>query len=226
MELASTEIAQDLKQDIKKLADDANDRCGQSYETYVKFFSSLVEYDFPIGSPLRDEALAIARTYDYASPEELQRDADLNAEFGHCSHGLDPNCCPCGCGDFDDNTDYDPMPDMDLSGIFFSVTEALPLIIAKLNNCIKPENELDRLDPAEAIREINNIIDETNYHQESDDKTDVDRNAFAAVVRLMSEHSVTGKKFTPEVILLAAQHGVIEPESSSMWAKIKNRLSF
>ena len=37
----------------------------------------------------------------YATPEELEQSRNEMADMGCCSHGLDPDCCPCGCGDTD-----------------------------------------------------------------------------------------------------------------------------
>jgi hypothetical protein len=86
----------------EELANQAGRNCGQSDIVYV----NLISRD--IGSELvqfsgkdRIEAEYIARQFDYMSPAELQvSDIEL-AVSGLCKHGLDPDCCPAGCGDID-----------------------------------------------------------------------------------------------------------------------------
>jgi hypothetical protein len=74
---------------------------GQSHDVYVQHFSTLVDGTFPDGSPFRDQVLELARTYDYATRTERAEAQEEMARDGYCSHGLDPDCCPCGCGDID-----------------------------------------------------------------------------------------------------------------------------
>ena len=96
-------IAQnDLKACIEAMADEAGKGCGQIHDLYVRKFSGMVDVRFGLASDeVRNEAIQIARQFDYSTPEELAADADEMAESGFCSHGLDPNCCPLGCGDLE-----------------------------------------------------------------------------------------------------------------------------
>lgn len=85
---------------VSALADEANRGCGQSYELFVQRFSGMFDSAFPAGSPDREQALVSANGI-YLAPAELEKAQDELAEMGYCTHGLDPNCCPCGCGDYD-----------------------------------------------------------------------------------------------------------------------------
>ncbi len=46
------------------------------------------------------QALKIAQEFGYMDDEALEEDAKWNAEHGYCVHGLEPHCCPVGCGDW------------------------------------------------------------------------------------------------------------------------------
>ena len=52
-----------------------------------------------VPSTHHDVAREFARTYGYMSPAELESEGQWNSDHGYCSHGLDPECCPVGCGD-------------------------------------------------------------------------------------------------------------------------------
>ncbi|MNR71311.1 hypothetical protein D3C71_19260 [compost metagenome] len=88
-----------LKETIKQLADEAQRGCGLVWELYIQRFSEAVDSRFPATSPQREEALRIAKAYDYATPKKRYRLQTVLAKDGCCSHGLDPDCCPMGCGD-------------------------------------------------------------------------------------------------------------------------------
>lgn len=85
---------------VQAMADQANRGCGQSYEVFVRRFSGMFDAAFPPGTPDRESALASAGGI-YATPAELEEMDESLAEMGCCSHGLDPDCCPCGCGDYE-----------------------------------------------------------------------------------------------------------------------------
>ncbi len=87
---------------LRAMAAQANRGCGQSYELFLERFSGMVDFAYPMGSYERDKAVKMAMAIGgYATPEELERSRDEMAEMGYCCHGLDPDCCPCGCGDID-----------------------------------------------------------------------------------------------------------------------------
>lgn len=91
-----------LQQRIEAMAAQANQGCGQLYELFLERFSGMVDKAYPPGSYDRERAIAIALSVGgYATPEEIEREQQANAEMGWCTHGLDPNCCPCGCGEYD-----------------------------------------------------------------------------------------------------------------------------
>lgn len=85
---------------VKAIADEANRGCGQSYDVFIQRFSGMFDYAYPVGHPDREQALIRANGL-YATPEELDKVQEELAEMGYCSHGIDPNCCPCGCGEYD-----------------------------------------------------------------------------------------------------------------------------
>lgn len=92
-----------LGAELERLAAEANRCCGLSYNLFVDKFSAAVDRQFPPGSPLRSAALALAEPQGYASEDErAQSQADLHP-MGYCTHGLDRDCCPAGCGDLDDD---------------------------------------------------------------------------------------------------------------------------
>lgn len=95
----------DLAKQLDGLAAKANQCCGLSYDLFVDKFSAAVDDAFPPGEPLREQALVLARERGYESPEERAQTQDELADMGYCSHGIDPNCCPAGCGDLDDFSD-------------------------------------------------------------------------------------------------------------------------
>lgn len=76
--------------------------CGQSYTVYVGNLSAGIDSAIARYEPEhRELALSIAREWGYATPEEIAKSDRENAENGYCIHGIDPNCCPAGCGDLD-----------------------------------------------------------------------------------------------------------------------------
>ena len=67
---------------------------------YIKKISSILEKELEnLPEPHRAQAIEVAKRHDYATPEEICEMATENRNAGLCRHGLDPNCCPCGCGD-------------------------------------------------------------------------------------------------------------------------------
>lgn len=88
---------------VAMMAEEANRGCGQSYDLFVERFSGLIDGAYPAGSPDREQAIAAAARFgEYATPDELAAMQEQLAEMGYCSHGIELNCCPCGCGDRED----------------------------------------------------------------------------------------------------------------------------
>lgn len=89
---------EDLEACVCEMKEAANRGCGLVYELYVERFSAAFDSRFPPGHLQREAALALARG-DYLTPRELDCLRQQADEIGLCSHGLEPDCCPCGCGD-------------------------------------------------------------------------------------------------------------------------------
>lgn len=87
-----------IENHIQDMAAEAQRRCGLSYELFVQTFSEMVDNAYPEGSSSRTEALEHAGD-EYATVEERAATQAELAEQGLCRHGLDKDCCPCGCGD-------------------------------------------------------------------------------------------------------------------------------
>ena len=68
---------------------------------YVKNYSEEVKtklFTFPKKD--QEDAAKIAQEIgDYWPPKERNAQLEKNLAMGLCIHGLDPACCPCGCGD-------------------------------------------------------------------------------------------------------------------------------
>lgn len=83
----------------KTAAEDANRRCGLSYEYYVELFSQEIDAQ---ASRLPDEqrvlALEIAsHEWGYETPHQRRETQDWDAANGFCEHGIELGCCPVGC---------------------------------------------------------------------------------------------------------------------------------
>lgn len=91
----------DLPGQLARMSKQAATGCGQSDWLWQSAFSRMVESAYPPGHTQRDEALALAVPMGYLSSAELDQQAAEMANDGYCSHGIDPNCCPCGCGDIE-----------------------------------------------------------------------------------------------------------------------------
>ncbi|WP_286984087.1 hypothetical protein [Haliea sp.] len=87
-----------------KLCDEMGEKalkgCGLSHDHMVTLFSESVDKaisDFP----LQHQALAIliARGEGYLSISERKEQQDWLADNGYCSHGIERDACPSGCGD-------------------------------------------------------------------------------------------------------------------------------
>jgi len=100
-----------MKTHLEKLFADANRGCGQSYDLFVDRFSAAVDAAYPEGSPNRHSALELAVPMGYATPAERAQTQEELANDGYCTHGIEPNCCPAGCGDLYDYAEPDDDPE-------------------------------------------------------------------------------------------------------------------
>mgnify|MGYP000179509250 CR=1 FL=1 len=87
---------------IETFIEQANKSCGLSYEVFIKNFSSLIDdYVAQQDSSIKPAILELAKQHDYATAEEIETMDKENYDAGLCGHGLDPDCCPAGCGDIE-----------------------------------------------------------------------------------------------------------------------------
>lgn len=81
---------------MREIGKEAGKGTGLVYLLYQRKFKSLIsEAIAALPIEHRQQATVIADLYGYSEPDEEIGD-------GECSHGLDPFCCPAGCGDIDD----------------------------------------------------------------------------------------------------------------------------
>jgi hypothetical protein len=82
------------------LAAQAARGCGASHGLYVQRFSELIDAKISgLPASVRATAIAQAERWDYLSAERRAKVPMELADGGCCSHGLEPDCCPMGCGD-------------------------------------------------------------------------------------------------------------------------------
>lgn len=82
------------------LADEASRGCGLSHDVYVQRFSASVDSEIrKAGGANQERLLAIAREFDYATTDQIAESVASYLDDGYCLHGLDPDCCPAGCGE-------------------------------------------------------------------------------------------------------------------------------
>lgn len=55
-----------------------------------------------VDAPFIDRAREIAKRHGWMDSDEYAAMMDMSDEQGLCSHGLEPDCCPSGCGDYDE----------------------------------------------------------------------------------------------------------------------------
>ncbi|UUC96131.1 MULTISPECIES: hypothetical protein [Comamonas] len=88
------------------LSDAANRGCGLVYETYELRVGASIDLALQqVPELLRARAIEIATEHGYTTPVERAVAAQMQRDDGFCSHGLDPDCCPMGCGDIDSGDD-------------------------------------------------------------------------------------------------------------------------
>ena len=86
----------------EKMAEQANRSCGLVYEIFARDFSRAVNQAiFSVPEAHRPDAIEIAKQLGWATDEELAESLRQMDEAGCCAHGIDPDCCPMGCGDIE-----------------------------------------------------------------------------------------------------------------------------
>ncbi len=90
----------DYPQLIETLAKQTHQGCGLSYELFSRCFQSsidnLVEH-LTEGEKESVIAIAVKHGYERGQPDENGWNDDERC----CSHGIDIDCCPAGCADYD-----------------------------------------------------------------------------------------------------------------------------
>jgi hypothetical protein len=90
------------RQTCEFLAQRANRSCGLVYEVYERELTSAINHELGnLAEVHRPEAIQVARSYGWATDEELAQSRRLMEEDGSCIHGIDPHWCPAGCGDIE-----------------------------------------------------------------------------------------------------------------------------
>ncbi|RDI15393.1 hypothetical protein [Comamonas sp. AG1104] len=96
------------------LSDAANRGCGLVYETYELRVGASIDLALQqVPELLRPRAIEIATEHGYTTAEQRAQTERMLQDDGCCSHGLDPHCCPMGCGDIDSGGDE--LDEIDLS---------------------------------------------------------------------------------------------------------------
>ncbi|EBX4916122.1 CcgAII protein [Escherichia coli] len=99
-----SEILNEFREQCAALSKETMPNSGLIYELYQRRLSDRIDYflnDVP--SEHREDALKLAREeFDYLTPEEIAEEIQRDRENGMCSHGIERDCCPLGCGDWDE----------------------------------------------------------------------------------------------------------------------------
>ncbi|EMK8419696.1 CcgAII protein [Shigella sonnei] len=102
---SKNEILNGFLEQCAALSKEIMPNSGLIYELYQRRMSTGID-EFLSGVPgeYREEARELARQeFDYLTPEEIAEDIRRDRENGMCSHGIERDCCPLGCGDLDDD---------------------------------------------------------------------------------------------------------------------------
>jgi hypothetical protein len=74
---------------------------GGGYEWFLKLFSAQVDEALRQRVPwaMYAEMVEAARQFGYLNPSEREALDEELAEDGFCTHGIERDCCPAGCGE-------------------------------------------------------------------------------------------------------------------------------
>ena len=87
-----------IRRRLEALAAEAHRGCGLSHDVYVQRFSDAVNREYArADSVVRAAAIEAARSFDYATPAEIEAMHEAQEAGGYCVHGLDSMTCPAGC---------------------------------------------------------------------------------------------------------------------------------
>lgn len=93
----------DMEKELDRIAAESRMRCGCSYEVYIDQFSAGVDVLLDGLNDTEEKAalLCLARESDYHTRSEVAEMQQSCLDSGSCIHGIDPDCCPAGCGDME-----------------------------------------------------------------------------------------------------------------------------
>lgn len=90
------------RRQCEDMAAGAHEGCGLVFEVYERSFTSAVNTHLQeLDARFRAEATQIAKSYGWATPEQLAQTQHVLEDDGSCNHGIDPHWCPVGCGDLE-----------------------------------------------------------------------------------------------------------------------------
>jgi hypothetical protein len=90
----------DWRSQCDLIANESVKRCGLSHTAYVDIFSSAIDSKlYHLSQDDSTPFIDIAREWDYATPQERYEEQVSLKEQGYCSHGIEFDCCPAGCGE-------------------------------------------------------------------------------------------------------------------------------
>ncbi|MCF1918639.1 CcgAII protein [Klebsiella pneumoniae] len=92
---------EDFRRQCESFAREQQPRCGLIYELYQRRLSADIDgYLAGVPAEYREELIAVARReFDYLTQDEIAEEIRQDRENDYCSHGIERNCCPLGCGD-------------------------------------------------------------------------------------------------------------------------------
>lgn len=99
--LMQRELEEYWKVEFSKLSKEIEPTCGLSHPLYQRRLSAAIDNKI-CGMSKDDREIIIEmakKQFDYRTPDEISLDIETDHEQGVCSHGIDYNCCPLGCGD-------------------------------------------------------------------------------------------------------------------------------
>lgn len=87
---------------VRGIGQDSVRNCGCSWEVHLANFSYRIDM---ILARLNNQAikeifLFFARENNYMLPDEVREMQQKLLDSGLCIHGIDPDCCPAGCGEY------------------------------------------------------------------------------------------------------------------------------
>lgn len=123
---------------VEKLAQDAHKGCGLIYELFAsRYVNEIDNLVFNLPKGVKDQVIKLAENYGYeVFTAEQQAEEQWDDDVHYCSHGIEADCCPAGCGDLDD-VPYDEMQEpsgYNEAGVIHSRVESMIVMIKQGKN--------------------------------------------------------------------------------------------